>query len=250
MSRLSRNQKRRRRELEEQMNHGLFPTTQNTLSTNQNTFPISGYRTSETTKETCYSLSDNQKQDRIYQREDRIWESSPLGEAALSQSALTKEGNRTDLVSTVRFIFPARQQLYSVDCLGRRSEIETGHLSEEGYLSLLNACKNPVRLDSPTDLSLANSPWEASREIPEGCKIGSETELPIPEWWELPEEGTTISEIEELIRRNLARVHKERTWTQREGKDILVKVGTFAPKVGTFGFSRVLSAVPSVGDAI
>jgi hypothetical protein len=235
MSRLSRNQKRRRQELEEQMNQGLFPIHKNTFTFHQDTFalhqnmfPISRYRLSETTKETCYSLPENQKQkeERMNQGQDRIWESSPSGEAAFSQSSLTpeqpaltseakKERNRADLVSTARLLFPARQKLYSVDVFGRRSEIDTRFLSSDGYLSLLEACKNPIRLNDVASQVSEIIAVDATREIPEGCKMGVETELPIPDWWEVPEErveGETIN-MPAMIRRNLERA-------KREGKGI------------------------------
>jgi hypothetical protein len=238
MSRLSQNQKRRRHELDEQMNHGLFPVQQNTLPANQNTFPISRYRPSETTKETCYSLPDKQEQDRMCQKKDRMWEGSPLEEAAPSQSSLTseqpastskskKEPSQKDLVSAVRLVFPARQRLYSVDVFGRRSEIDTRFLSGDGYLTLLDACKNPLRLNDVQSQVSEIIPVEPPSVTPEGCKIGPETELPLPEWWEVPEEGTAITDIEEMIRRNLERA-------KREGG------GIFA-KVPTFGFSRGLT---------
>jgi hypothetical protein len=211
MSRLSRNQKRRRRELEEQMNHGLFPTK-------SDTFPIGRYRLSETTKETCYSLPENQEQ-------DRIWESSPSGEAAFSQSSLTSEQsaltlktekrhNPADLISTARLLFPTRQRLYSVDVLGRRSEIDTRLLSGDGYLSLLEACKNPIRLNDVQSQVSEIIAVEAPVATPEGCKIGVETELPIPDWWEVPEEsvegveGETV-DMPAMIRRNLERAKRE-----------------------------------------
>jgi hypothetical protein len=224
MSRLSRNQKRRRQELEEQMNHGLFPVHQDTFALHQDTFPISRYRPSETTKETCYSLPENQKQKE--ERMNQGQESSPSGEAAFSQSSLTpeqpaltseakKERNRADLVSTARLLFPARQRLYSVDVFGRRSEVDTRFLSSDGYLSLLEACKNPIRLNDVASQVSEIIAVDATREIPEGCKMGVETELPIPDWWEVPEErveGETIN-MPAMIRRNLERA-------KREGKGI------------------------------
>jgi hypothetical protein len=158
-------------------------------------------------------------------------EGSPFGEAAPSRSESGVEKGqdlrtaKSNLLNTARAVFPARQRLYSVDCLGRRSEIETRHMSEASYLSLLEVFKNPVRLDSPTDLGLARSSVNAPCEIPEGCKMGIETELPIPEWWEVPKEGAMAEEGEAttdiqgmidmpaMIRRNLERA-------KREGKGI------------------------------
>ncbi|WP_395138626.1 hypothetical protein [Armatimonas sp.] len=58
---------------------------------------------------------------------------------------------------------------------------------------------------------------EASFELPDGCKLGPETGLPLPEWWELPSVEATAEEIQMMIRRNLKRA-------QREGKGALSRV--------------------------
>ncbi len=155
-------------------------------------------------------------------------ESSPLGAAASSRSESRKaetghqanKGNansQSNMLSEVRVVFPKRRQLYSVDGFGRRSEIETGHMSEGAYQALLEACQNPIRFDGPPqdyDLTAAN---ETPFEIPEGCKLGPETRLPLPEWWELPGAVATVGEIQAMIRRNLKRA-------EREGKGALSRV--------------------------
>ncbi|WP_309716529.1 hypothetical protein [Armatimonas sp.] len=113
------------------------------------------------------------------------------------------------MLSEVRTVFPKRQPLYSVDGFGRRSEIEVGHMSTDAYQALLEACQNPIRFDGPPqdyDLTvMQNQPFE----IPEDCKLGSETGLPLPEWWELPGAEATVGEIQAMIRRNLERAQRE-----------------------------------------
>ena len=121
------------------------------------------------------------------------------------------------MLSEVRIVFPKRQPLYSVDGFGRRSEIETGHMSEGAYQALLEACQNPIRFDGPPqdyDLTAAN---ETPFELPDGCKLGPETGLPLPEWWELPGAEATVGDIQAMIRRNLKRA-------EREGKGALNRV--------------------------
>ncbi len=104
-------------------------------------------RSFDTTKETLDK--------RVSMSEIQTRESSPLREAASSRSESNTDRPESrgdqhrpkNLVSAVRLLFPARQKLYSVDGLGRRSEIETGHMSEGAYQALLEACQNPIRFD-------------------------------------------------------------------------------------------------------
>nr|WP_309695400.1 hypothetical protein [Armatimonas sp.] len=106
-------------------------------------------------------------------------------------------------------LFPARQKLYSVDGLGRRSEIETGHMSEGAYQALLEACQNPIRFDGPPQDYDLTGAKETSFELPDGFKLGPETGLPLHEWWELPGTGATAEEIQMMIWRNLKRAEHE-----------------------------------------
>ena len=121
------------------------------------------------------------------------------------------------MLSEARIVFPKRQPLYSVDGFGRRSEIETAYMSEGAYQALLEACQNPIRFDGPPQNYNLSAAKETSFEIPEGCKLGPETGLPLPEWWELPGAETTGGEIQVMIRRNLERA-------RREGKGTLSRV--------------------------
>ena len=174
-------------------------------------------RNFDTTKETLDK--------RVSMSEIQTRESSPLREAASSRSESNTDRPESrgdqhrseNLVSAVRLLFPARQKLYSVDGLGRRSEIEMGHMSEGAYQALLEACQNPIRFDGPPqdyDLTAAK---ETSFELPDDCKLGPETGLPMPEWWELPGVEATAEEIQAMIWRNLKRA-------QREGKGTLSRV--------------------------
>ena len=164
-------------------------------------------RNFDTTKETLdkrVSMSEIQTQKEIQTRE-----SSPLREAASSRSESNTD--KADLVSAARIVFPKRQPLYSVDGFGRRSEIETAHMSTDAYQALLEACQSPIRFDGPPqdyDLTAAK---ETSFEVPDGCKLGPETGLPLPEWWELPDAEATGGEIQTMIRRNLERARREGT---------------------------------------
>lgn len=137
-------------------------------------------------------------------------EGSPFREAAPSRSESTAgtRASHRDLVATARLLFPARQKLYGVDGFGRRSEIETGHMSADAYQALLEACQNPIRFDGPPQTFepvVADMPVEA----PEGCKLGPETGLPLLEWWELPGTVATWEETQVMINRNLERVGRE-----------------------------------------
>ena len=174
-------------------------------------------RNFDTTKETLDK--------RVSMSEIQTRESSPFREAASSRSESNTDRIESkvdphdpkNLVSAARIVFPKRQKLYSVDGFGRRSEIETGHMSTDAYQALLEACQNPIRFDGPPqdyDLTAAK---ETSFELPEGCKLGPETELPLSEWWELPGVEATAEEIQAKIRRNLKRA-------QREGKGALARV--------------------------
>ena len=183
MSRASRSYQRRRRNLDEQLALGVFPSGR--------------YSQTEITKETVNHISDDRKQ-----------EGSPLRAAAPSVSSQKK---KADLIDTARLVFPGRRKLYSIDVLGRRDEIDTRQMSGPAYQRLLEAFQNPVRLD---DLgSVAQAVSEPSYEVREGCKIAPATGLSVPEWWELHEAGVTAQDTQSMIRRNLERA-------QREGRGI------------------------------
>lgn len=162
-------------------------------------FPMNGFLSSETTKETKYIDSGSRKR-----------EGSPPREAGSPRSSSTLAG-ATTLVGAARLVFAKRPKLYSTDGLGRRSEIETGHLGELGYQSLLEAIRHPLRLDDPR--SEYPEDLESAKREREGVKAAPLTELRVPDWWELPEEGVEREQVQEAIRRNLARA-------EREGKGI------------------------------
>jgi hypothetical protein len=242
MSRLSRSQTQRR-------------AAQSTSSrTHSSVSRFNSHRCPVITKETLHkrvSLSGIQTRESSLFGEAAFSLSEPIGEK--KDQISKKHEPRTagkDLLTAAHAVFPARQRLYSVDCFGRRSEIETRYMSDASYLSLLEAFKNPVRLDSPTDLGLACSSIDVPHEIPEGCKMGIETELPIPDWWEVPEEGITTEEgamseegeattdtqgmidMPAMIRRNLERA-------KREGRGIFPRgLNGLGGGLTTFGGAR------------
>ncbi len=162
----------------------------------------------DTTKETLDK--------RVSKSEIQTRESSPLREATSSrsesrkaetghQASQSKTIGQGKMLSEVRIVFPKRQLLYSMDGFGRRSEIEVGHMSEGAYQALLAACQNPMRFDGPPqdyDLTAAN---ETPFEIPDCCKLGPETGLPLPKWWKLPAAGASEEDIWKMIHQNLER---------------------------------------------
>lgn len=144
-------------------------------------------------------------------------EGSPFGEAAPSRPGPQRESGASPLLTEVRVVFPFRRKLYSTDVFGRSSEIETGHISADAYQALLEAYQNPIRFDGPPQgYELTGRQYEPI-DPPVGCRLGPETGLPLPEWWELPEAEATEGDILVMIRRNFERA-------QREGKGALARV--------------------------
>ncbi|WP_309707468.1 hypothetical protein [Armatimonas sp.] len=82
-------------------------------------------------------------------------------------------------------------------------------MSADAYQALLDACQNPIRFDgSPQDYALTAA-QDTHMELPEGCKLGPETGLPLAEWWELPSAEATVEEIQAMIRRNLEQAERD-----------------------------------------
>lgn len=200
MPRMSLRQKRRRHELVEQLQLGMFPSS-------QGRFPSGSYRQTETTKETGYKFNQGQMR-----------EGSPTEVAASSPSSQTKRedvakvaGHR-DLATVARVTFQ-RKRLFSVDGHGRRSEIDTSWMGATGYQKLLEAIANPIRLDDPNFI-LQDSP-EPVPLVHEGCKLGAETKLPIPGWWQTSDRGASCEEIKAIIKSNLQKAQERqgrRSW--------------------------------------
>ena len=187
MKSLSEGQRQRRRDLDEQLRLGMPPSSPGMF--------LSGrYSGAERTKQTVNNDSS-----------DRIRKGSPLGEAAPSESSQTSrtDADRAgDLLGAARSVFPASlfpgtRKLYSFDVHGRRSEIDTSQMSLPAYQKLVEAFQQASRLENPIVES-------CPAPLP-GCKIGPETGLPVPDWWELPGEETTSEELQALMLRNLER---------------------------------------------
>ena len=194
IGRTSRSQKHRRRELAEQLHLGVFPS-------GQGVFPSGSYRQTETTKETGYRLSLEQ-----------IREGSSSREAASSRSSQTKstspQPKRGDLLASARATFPNREKLFSVDVFGRRSEIDTSRMGATAYQKLLESFANAIRFDDPSH-KLTEFP-EPERVVFEGCTLGPETRLPIPDWWQTPGLGASLDEIKAILKDNLQKARERR----------------------------------------
>ena len=182
------------------MNEERNRILQETLSLGLPPSQAVGVRGSDTTKET---LDKRVSVSRIQTREG-----SSSWEAASSRSESKQGERRSELLSAARSMFPTRRKLYSIDVYGRRHEIETKELSEAAYQSLLEAYKNSIRYDGPPPEGGGEVSPEAPGEVPEGCKVGPLTRLPMPEWWELPETSASGEETQAAIRRNLERASK------------------------------------------
>ena len=185
IGRTSRSQRHRRRELAEQLHLGVFPS--------------GSYRQTETTKETGYRLSPEQ-----------IREGSSSREAASSRSFQTKstspQAKRGDLLAAARAMFPNREKLFSVDVFGRRSEIDTRRMGASAYQKLLESFQSPIRFDDPSYKRIEFA--EPERVVFEGCKLGPETRLPIPVWWQTPELGASTDVIKAILKDNLQKARE------------------------------------------
>ncbi len=200
IGRTSRSQRHRRRELAEQLHLGVFPS-------GQGVFPSGSYRQTETTKETGYRLSPEQ-----------IREGSSSREAAPSRSSQTKstspQARRGDLLAAARATFPThatfpnRAKLFSVDVFGRRSEIDTSRMGAGAYQKLLESFQSPIRFDDPS-YKLTEFP-EPEHMVFKGCKLGPETQLPILDWWQIPELGASVDEIKAILKDNLHKARERR----------------------------------------
>ena len=194
IGRTSRSQKHRRRELAEQLHLGVFPS-------GQGMFLSGSYRQTETTKETGYRLSP-----------DQIREGNSSREAASSRSSQEKstspQAKKGDLLAAARATFPNRAKLFSADVFGRRSEIDTRRMGAGAYQKLLESFSNPIRLDDPS-YNLTEFP-EPERVTLKGCKLGPETRLPIPDWWQTPELGASTDEIKAILKGNLQKARARR----------------------------------------
>nr|WP_309693393.1 hypothetical protein [Armatimonas sp.] len=76
------------------------------------------------------------------------------------------------------------------------------------YQKLLESFANPIRLDDPS-YNLTESP-ERDQVTLEGCKLGPETRLPIPDWWQTPELGAGTDEIKAILKDNLHKARERR----------------------------------------
>ncbi len=89
----------------------------------------------------------------------------------------------------------ARQDIFAVDVLGRRERMPVEEMSEAAYQKLLDAARNPIRVDGPM-------PEIAERSEPAPARP--------PEWWEMPDKTATAEEVRAAFRRNLEELEKRR----------------------------------------
>ena len=214
MSRVSLRQKRRRAALVEQLQLGMFPSGQG-MSSGQGIFPSGSYRQTETTKETGDEFHQ-MREGSPFKVAAPFPHSQTEREAPTTRDEVVKRG---DLLAAARATFQ-RKRLFSVDGHGRRSEIDTSWMGAAGYQKLLEAISKPIRIDDPHFI-LKEFPGEGSilREpvplVREGCKLGDETKLPIPDWWQTPERGASREEIIALLKGNLQKAQDRqggRSW--------------------------------------
>ena len=76
------------------------------------------------------------------------------------------------------------------------------------YQKLLESFANAIRFDDPSH-KLTEFP-ELERVTLEGCKLGPETRLPIPDWWQTPELGAGTDEIKAILKDNLHKASERR----------------------------------------
>jgi len=161
-----------------------------------------GNRLTDTTKETL-----NQ---RVSLPDLRTREGSPLGEAASSRSSGKNEQQHHSgegLLGQAQTLFASYPVPYSVDVHGRRSHIDTSHMSDAAYQQLLEAARNPLRFDG-SDYTASQPESEPVRTAEPGYRLGPETGLPIPEWWAFPEPGASSEGIKATLRQNLEQANK------------------------------------------
>ena len=77
-----------------------------------------------------------------------------------------------------------------MDVLGRRERLDVEGMSEAAYQKLLDAARNPIRVDGPM-------PELTERPKPVPAKP--------PEWWEMPDGTATAEEVKAALKKNLDR---------------------------------------------
>lgn len=134
--------------------------------------------------------SSNMSINTLYKREN-IQTDNPTEDGGLLGSARPSDRSCPEKKPS------ARQDIFAVDVLGRRERLDVESMSEAAYQKLLDAAKNPIRVDGPM-------PEMAERPEPAPARP--------PEWWEVPGETATAEEVKAMLRRNLEELEK------RQGK--------------------------------
>ena len=112
------------------------------------------------------------------------------------------------MLAAAHTTFPNRAKLFSVDVFGRRSEIDTSRMGATAYQKLMGSFANPIRLDDPS-YNLTELP-DLVQVTLEGGKLGSETQLLIPDWWQTPELGAGTDKIKAILKDNLQKARERR----------------------------------------
>lgn len=140
----------------------------------------------------AYPMNGNGKPDMsiktLYKRES-IQTDNPTEDGGLLGSARPSDRSCPEKKPSARGTL-ARQDIFAVDVLGRRERLDVESMSEAAYQKLLDAARNPIRVDGPM-------PEMSERPEPAPARL--------PEWWEVPGETDSAEEVKAILRRNLER---------------------------------------------
>ncbi len=129
----------------------------------------------------------------LYKREN-ILPDNPTEDGGLLGSARPSDRSCPEKKSSAHGKL-TRQDIFAVDVLGRRERLPVEEMSEASYQKLLDAARNPIRVDGPM-------PEIAERSEPAPARP--------PEWWEMPDKTATAEEVRAAFRRNLEELEKRR----------------------------------------
>lgn len=129
----------------------------------------------------------------LYKRES-IQTDNPTEDGGLLGSARLSDRSCPEKKPSARGTL-ARQDIFAVDVLGRRERLPVEEMSEAAYQKLLDAARNPIRVDGPIQ-KMAERPEPAPARP--------------PEWWEVPGETATAEEVKAMLRRNLEELERSR----------------------------------------
>lgn len=129
----------------------------------------------------------------LYKREN-ILPDNPTEDGGLLEAACPSDRSCPEKKPGARGTL-ARQDIFAVDVLGRRERLDVEGMGEAAYQKLLDAAKNPLRVDG-------SMPGLAERPEPTPARP--------PEWWEMPSETASVEDVKAMLRRNLEELEKRR----------------------------------------